>query len=172
MQDVTVVEAAKNGDEHAFYQLVASEKKKLYGIAYSYLKNEHDALEAIQEMTCRAYLKINNLKNPAYFQTWLIRILINYCIDEQKRKKKVLFLEKDQEDEQAGTHFTGITMEDAVDALEKPYKQVIILKYFHDMTNVKIAETLDRPEGTIKTWVNRALKQLRKSLGREDEGNV
>jgi RNA polymerase sigma-70 factor (ECF subfamily) len=67
----------------------------MYKIAYSYFGNEQDALEAIQETTCRAYNNFHKLKQPQYFKTWLIRILINYCIDEKKRMKKSTLLIED-----------------------------------------------------------------------------
>ncbi|UUZ92843.1 hypothetical protein LJK87_47525 [Paenibacillus sp. P25] len=82
------VRAAQRGDDEAFYALVSEDKERLYRIGYAYLKNETEVLEAIQEVTCRAYMKVRKLKEPKYFHTWLIRILIHYCIDEQKRKRK------------------------------------------------------------------------------------
>lgn len=56
--------AACSGDEQAFYQLISIHRRKLYGIAYSYLRNEADALEAIQETVCKAWIKCRRLKDP------------------------------------------------------------------------------------------------------------
>ncbi|MEX2104755.1 MAG: sigma-70 family RNA polymerase sigma factor, partial [Bacilli bacterium] len=85
MQHELMVHAAKNGDDDAFYRLILDNKEKMYRIAYSYFKNETDALEAIQEVTYRAYVRIKKLREPQYFNTWLIRIMINYCLDEMKK---------------------------------------------------------------------------------------
>ncbi len=59
--------AAQAHDHEAFHQLVSANKQKLYSIAIAYLKDENDALEAIQETTCRAYTKLAKLKEPKIF---------------------------------------------------------------------------------------------------------
>ncbi|MCM3080991.1 sigma factor [Brevibacillus invocatus] len=91
-----VLEAQK-GDNHAFYQLMQMHKERLYRVAYAFLRNEQDALEAIQETTCRAYLKMSQLRQPAFFSAWLTRILIHCCIHEQKRQKRWVMEDKDHD---------------------------------------------------------------------------
>src|SRR5699024_3006731 len=90
MDQTTMLKAAKKGDSEAFIQLLETQKEQIYRIAFAYLKNEQDALEAIQKVTFRAYKNIKKLKEAKYFSTWLTRIMINYCIDELKRKKRFL----------------------------------------------------------------------------------
>jgi RNA polymerase sigma factor (sigma-70 family) len=85
-----LVSSAQQGDDDAFYKLMQTHKEKLYRVAYAFFRNETDALEALQEVTCRAYLKLPKLKQPAYVSTWLTRIMIHVCVDEQKRKKRSL----------------------------------------------------------------------------------
>ena len=129
------VAAALNGDDDAFYDLVGAEKERLYRIAYAYLKNEADALEALQEATCRAYLKLRKLKEARYFHTWLIRILIHYCIDEQKRKRRMLPLyELPETLAQDLALDEKLSLELAIDRLQPNYRHIIILKYYEDMT--------------------------------------
>ena len=232
MNDEAIVKAAQNGDDDAFFKLISNNKDKMFSIAYSYFKNELDSLEAVQEVTCRAYLKLKKLKEIQYFSTWLIRIMINYCIDEKKRKDKIVLIDqsigeaiftnsntafgnskgitingngsfknsKDDESDNlrrngfdsrigsigncAVNEMYGISgmseisdserldLEAAVERLESKYKKVIILKYFNDMTVPDIAKVMDCPEGTIKTWVFRALRQLRSSLNGEQNGDI
>jgi RNA polymerase sigma factor (sigma-70 family) len=149
---------------------VSAEKERLYSIAYSYLKDETDAIEAIQETTYRAYLNLKKLKEPRYFQTWFIRILINYCIDEQKHKRKVLPLVHLPEMLTADLALDDkLRMEMAIDRLPPNLRHIIILKYYEDMTLTEIASLLGKPEGTVKTWLSKALKQLRSIFGKEEE---
>ncbi|TXK85056.1 sigma-70 family RNA polymerase sigma factor [Paenibacillus sp. N3.4] len=162
--------AAQSGDHEAFYILVSAQKKRLYSIAFAYLKNESDALEAIQEATCRAYIKLSKLREPRYFQTWFIRILIRLCIDEQKRKKvtRPLF----QLTEQLAVELElvdKIHLDMAIDQLAPKLRHVIILKYYEDMTLSEIANLLEKPEGTVKTWLHKALNQLRDLFRKEGE---
>lgn len=164
---------AKKGNKTAFYALMDMYKIQLYKIAYRYLKNEEDALEAIQEMTYRAYKNIHKLKQPRYFKTWLTRILINYCLDEQKKKKRVLLTNKDNDFENTNENFQDkdarIIINWAIDQLSPNEKKVIILKYLEDYTIKEIACSFKGPEGTIKTWLNRGLSTLRHILKKEGE---
>lgn len=167
-----LVSCAKDGDDDAFFQLVSLHKEQLYKIAYAFLRNETDALEAIQEATCRSYLKLARLKQPAYFRTWLTRILIHICLDEQKRRKRII-LDPMEEDVQSRAsipmddqNVERIQIEEALARLNPNYRHIIILKYFEDRTIRDIAEVLGHPEGTIKTWLHKALGALRKDLGK------
>ena len=165
-----LVMAAQCGDHEAFHQLVSMNKRKLHSIAVAYLKDENDALEAIQETTCRAYTKLAKLKEPKYFQTWLIRILIRCCIDEQKRKRKMMPLFQVTEPLAADLELDfKMSMEMAINLLAPKLRHIIILKYYEDMTLSEIANLLEKPEGTVKTWLNKALKELRMHLSKEGE---
>ncbi|MFD1738744.1 sigma-70 family RNA polymerase sigma factor [Bacillus salitolerans] len=162
--EVLVIRAIK-GDEHAFYSLVSEQKEQLYRIAYSYLKNQGDALEAIQEVTYRAYKAIGKLKEPKYFHTWLIRIMMNYCRDELRKQKRyssqadyVLELAIHEDS------YERLEIEEAVDALDERSQQVIKMKYFLDYKIKDIAEVMECPEGTVKTWLHKALQSLRNQL--------
>lgn len=172
MCDEDLIKAAQRGDDEAFYKLISAHKDKLYNVAYCYLKNEQDALEAIQEVTCRAYVTLNRLREPKYFTTWLTRIIINYCIDEQKRKNRVVFIHEESAAHCNNHHEDNLVLQSAIEELEPKYKKVIILKYFQDMTLAAIAKVMDCPEGTIKTWNYRALKQLRELLDKGGNGSV
>jgi RNA polymerase sigma-70 factor (TIGR02954 family) len=173
MNHEDLVKAAQKGDAEAFYRLILCYKDNLYNIAYCYLKSEQDTLECIQEVTYRSYLKINKLKNPKYFSTWITKILINYCIDEQKRKMKIVNIEEYPiANDKNNNNVDKLTLEDAIEKLEPKYKEVIILKYIQDMTIIEISKIMECPEGTIKTWLSRALKQLRDLLNIGGDFNV
>ncbi|MFS0554302.1 sigma-70 family RNA polymerase sigma factor [Brevibacillus sp. 179-C9.3 HS] len=167
-----LVSRAKAGDDEAFFQLVSLHKEQLYKVAYAFLRNETDALEAIQEATCRSYLKLARLKQPAYFRTWLTRILIHVCLDEQKRRKRIILDPMDEDSLERTTtpmdeqNVERIQIEEALARLSPEYRHIIILKYFEDRTIREIAKALGHPEGTIKTWLHKALGALRKDLGK------
>jgi RNA polymerase sigma-70 factor (TIGR02954 family) len=167
------VRAAQRGDDEAFFRLISSDKERLYRIAFAYLKNEADSLEALQELACRAYSKLGKLKEPRYFSTWLIRILIHYCIDEQKRRRKQISTAFQEPAFVLDPHASlddRLGLEYAIEKLEPRFQHVIILKYYQDMTLTEIARLLDKPEGTVKTWLNKALTQLRAQVGHERGG--
>lgn len=172
MEQTEYIELVRQGDANAFYIMISPHKTQMYKIAYSYFGNEQDALEAIQETTCRAYNNFHKLKHPEYFKTWLIRILINYCIDEKKRMKRSIYLIEEsiiQEDDAINMR---IEIRQALKKLTPVSKSIIILKYFEDLTINEIADIMQKPTGTIKTWLNKALKELRTIVREEDAPDV
>ncbi|WP_238649719.1 sigma-70 family RNA polymerase sigma factor [Paenibacillus piscarius] len=155
-----------NEKEQLFIGRVLDQKKILYSIAYSYLRSETEALEMVQEATYRAWIKRGSLKDEQRFAPWLTRILINCCKDELKRRKRLRITAAVQEGSglQEMTSDRKLDMERALEAVKPKYRQVLVLKYYRDMTLTDIAEVLGKPEGTVKTWLNKGLKQLRDKL--------
>ena len=76
--------------EEELVELIHTYKEKFYRIAYSYVKNEQDALDVIQESVYKAYCSLDKLKSPEYFKTWFTRILINKAIDQIRFKKRIV----------------------------------------------------------------------------------
>ena len=76
-----LVKKAKRHDNDAFVELMESQKLTMYKVARSYLKSDDDVADAIQETILTCYEKIDSLENEQFFKTWLIRILINKCIE-------------------------------------------------------------------------------------------
>lgn len=156
--------AAQQGDAEAFAALMEMHQSRLYRIAYAYLHNEADALEAIQESTYRAFRKVKKLKEPSYFGTWLIRILLNYCADERKRKSRFSQM-TDIQESSSWDQPEDPDLAAAVSSLDRDCKQIIILSYFEGFSLTEVAEILEIPTGTVKSRLHRALGQLRDQLG-------
>ncbi|MFC0190164.1 sigma-70 family RNA polymerase sigma factor [Fictibacillus aquaticus] len=159
---------AINGDDEAFLGLMQLYKIDLYKTALSYLHSETEAIEALQEVTYRAYKSIRSLKEPSYVKTWLIRIMINYCNDVLKKKKRLVFDDGLLAAQGVSENHSEMELKDAMLALDDRSREILTLKYFHDLKIKDIADTMQCPEGTIKTWLNKALKSLREKL--EEKG--
>lgn len=152
-------------NEAFFTQTVMECRSQLYAIAYSYLRSDSDALEALQETAFRAWSKRGSLKNPELFKTWLIRILINVCIDERRRSKRLAPLREERLPEPVeGMNYDRLEMLEVLDRLKLKHRHVLLLKYYHDLTYAEIASILNRSESTVKSWQRQGLKQLRKEL--------
>lgn len=167
MVDTKKVQRAKKGSKKAFQELMEEEKVKLYKIAYLYTKNEADALEVFQETVYKAYISIKDLKEERYFSTWLSRILINVAIDLVNKKKKVIPMDKEILEGKLAPYQSEENDPDLLDAvmkLEEKYKTVLILRFYKDFTIKQIAETLDCPEGTVKTNIHRGLNILKEKV--------
>ncbi len=153
-------------EKELFFQRLSGEQRKLYAIAYSYLRSENDALEAVQEASCRSWMKRKKLKDTQAFAPWLIRITINCCMDELRRKQKVFPVARMNEDAAAQEMKNNdrLDLERAMQRMKPKYRHVVMLKYYQDITVPEIAKVLQKPEGTIKTWLREGLKQLRNDL--------
>lgn len=166
------ITGAASSDEMKLYESVMEHSDQLYQIAYSYLGNQADALEAVQEATCRAWIKWKTLKDPRAFKAWIIRILIYVCIDEQRRRKRSVPTPDERMQESVTENDTGrMEMLWALEQVKPKYRHVLLLKYYNDMTLTDIAELLNKPEGTIKTWQHKGLKQLRAIMKDRGEWN-
>lgn len=169
MNTQNLISKSIDGDNDSFYQIINNYKEMLYRIAYTYFNNQEDALEAVQETTYRAYKNINKLKSPQYFKTWITRILINFCNDEIKRRKKIIPLKFNISSEIVEINENKLIIDFALNQLKSNYKQVILLKYMEDMKISEIAQIMDCPEGTVKSWLNRGLAELKKILSKGGE---
>ena len=170
-----LVEKAVKGNREAFGELIMMHQEYLYKLAYMYTKNEQDALDAVQECAMRAMISMDKLREPAYFRTWITRILINSIYLEQKKSKRNSPFEEWNEAAAAESiSIEEISIEekadlyDAIDLLPPVYKTVVILQYFQGMKIKDIAQAMDMPAGSVKAYLSRARESLRNLL---DDGN-
>ena len=103
-------------EEQAFLEVIHHNKETLYRTAYAFLKNEHDSIEAVQEVTVRAYKKIHTVREPNYLTTWLVRITMNYCQDQLRKKKRYTSSEELHE-LGMDSDFTHLELEEALATL-------------------------------------------------------
>ncbi len=170
MTDRELAAQAIAGDDDAFLSLLLAHKEALYRTALAYLKNREDALEAVQEVTFRAYEKIHSLKRPEYAKTWLIRIMMNYCRDVLHKQKRLLFDEEIVLQHGISEDYTYLEVEEALGQLTDEQRELIHLKYLQDVKIKEIAEMTSTPEGTVKTRLYKALKSLRSFI--EEKGEI
>ena len=170
MEEVEIAKKAIKGDDQAFLQVMQLYKDTLYRTAFAFLKNEHDALEAIQEVTFRAYQKIHTVKEPSYMKTWLVRIMMNYCQDQLKKRKRYSSSEILQE---IGFNedTTQLEINEAIASLSCVEQQLIFLKYFQNTKIKEIAELEKIPEGTVKSRLHKALKSLKDFLSEKGDAD-
>ena len=143
-------------------------KGRLYRTALLYLGGEAAALDAVDEAVYRAFLSHRKLRRPEHFNTWLIRILINVCNDELRRRKREPAMA--ELPETAAEQFDALPLRDAVERLPRELRAVVALRYFSGYTLAETAEALDIPPGTVSSRQRKALALLRLELddGKED----
>lgn len=168
--DEDVIHEAINGSKDAFLIVVEKYKIYLYKTAYLYVKNEHDASEIYQQTIFKAYLGIRKLKKTKYFKTWITRILINNVYDSFRNVSRIINIEEAQLFDNFNELVSieeKVDLYSAIDCLDNNHKTAIILKYFHDMSIKDISEVMNCSENTVKSFVHRAKKVLKRNLREE-----
>lgn len=82
------------GDREALLFLLKQEKEKLYRTAYSYVRNEADALDVFQQTVLLAIESVHQLREPKYFKTWLMKICINVSLSVLQKQKNVILIDE------------------------------------------------------------------------------
>lgn len=133
--------------------------EKYYRLAYSYVHNEADAQDIVQEGAYRAILNSDSLKKEEYVETWIYRIMINEAISFLRRNKKDV-IPMDEVQEASMDKYSDPDLKQAMDALDPKDKAIVVLRYFEDMKLEQIAEITKENINTVKSRLYRALKKL------------
>ena len=150
-------------------RILTDNYEKYYRLAYSYMRNEDDALDVVQESAYRAIRDCGKVKNKDYLSTWIYRIVVNTALDLLRKKKKETLTEElpeipveDQETE----------LRTILNQLDHKSKTIIILRYFEDLKLEDIADILGDNLNTVKARLYRSLKKLRLNLEAEHYKDV
>ena len=135
----------------------------MYRLAYSYVRNEEDALDIVQESVYKAIKNAGKVQQEAYIRTWIWRIVMNTAVDLIRSRKNETGLEEAGETGKEDTYQDFDTLE-ALKILEPREKAVIVLRFFEDQKLEDIARTLQENTKTVKTILYRSLKKLRVEL--------
>lgn len=154
-------------DKEDFVIKVEKIKKQLYKTAYLYVGSEDIALEVVDETIYKALKALKQLREPAYFNTWVTRILINECKKELKRV--IRFPVKENIPEGETLDYDALPLKEAIGKLPIKLREVVILRYFSGYTLHETAQALKLPQGTVVTRQRRALQLLKLELLREEE---
>ncbi len=162
---------ARRGDKEALMQLVLDAKDEYYRLAYTYVENEHDAMDALENMIVILYEKIDQLQKPESFYSWSKTILVNECRALLRKRKKIVFLEQDQTEQIVDESILATdqySFDELLTSLSPVQKEAVQMKYFLDYDFETIAKLTNVPVSTAKSRVFYALKKLRITLGGDD----
>jgi RNA polymerase sigma-70 factor (ECF subfamily) len=178
-EEAILIEAAKSGDQEAFRHIVERYQGAVYNLAYRMLGTPEEAEDAAQEIFVRIYRQLGRYDPERKFSTWTLAIATNYCIDQLRRRRMQLVpLEniipwaRSRESGPEGEALSSESrdeMQRLLKRLPEKYRAPLVLRYWEDLSCAEIAEILGVPEGTIKTQIHRARKQLGKMLEGAEE---
>ena len=139
--------------------------EKYYRLAYSYMGNQEDALDVVQESAYKAIRDSKKVENENYISTWIYRIVVNTAID-MLRKRKIEGINTQIEDYEMPVEdtYSDPDLAVALNRLKAEERLVITLRYFEELSLEEISDIAGEPLSTIKSRLYRALKKLRVDL--------
>jgi RNA polymerase sigma-70 factor (ECF subfamily) len=187
LDDMILVERARNRDGAAVRLIMQRHNRRLYRVARSVLDDEAEAEDVVQETYTRAFTHLDGFRGEAQLSTWLTRIALNEALGRLRQRRvtvglgdidaindqgeaRVIFLPSARQDSdpEAAAARTEVRrlLERAVDDLPETFRMVFVLRDIEEMSTEETASQLGlRPE-TVKTRLHRARRLLRQSLDR------
>jgi len=188
-QDPALVKAAQKGDMQAFEELVARHREKIYARAFSMMRNEEEAIDLSQEAWVKAWQRLKQFQGEASFVTWMTRIVINLCLDQLRKQKRLRAESIEQMDEESGgveRHMPVVIpnpterlerselrqrIDRALGQLSYEHRTALILHEFEDLEYKEIAKRMGCSIGTVMSrlfYARRKMAALLAGLKREE----
>lgn len=167
---VNLINEFKNGNKDSFVQIINKVQEHVYKTIYSFIGNEENSIEVFDNVIFKSYTNLHKINHPEYFKTWVIRIAINESKNFLSKNSKVIHIDDYiSENESFNTLDNSnidnkIDFENALNKLNIDFKSILIMKFYMDFTLEEIANTMQKPTSTIKTWYYKALSNLKENL--------
>ena len=172
-----VIEACQQGDRNAFRLLFETYQAKVYSISLYYFKgDESSARDVTQAVFLKLMTKIEQFRRDSEFSTWLYRLVVNSCLDEQRKRRRFLpfgdgfemqnrgGIEKGEQEERYARIELADSVKAAICELRPKLRLPILLKYVEGLSYEEMAEVLNCSKGTIASRMNRGHKILARRL--------
>lgn len=152
-------------NKEQFIQAITEMKDQSYRIAFCYLHNEADSMDAVCDAVEKAFIHIDKLRDNKMFKTWFIRILINECNQKLRADKKFAYVPDSMELRAPDTDIdTKIDLEGLLSKLPSSDRILIYMKYYMGYTFEEIALATNLSCGTVKTKIYSNLKKFKLQL--------
>ncbi len=180
MDDRTLYERCRDGDELAWEALVVRFQARVCSVAFGYTGSEEEALDVAQEVFVRIWRRLDSCRDPDRLAAWVLSIARNACLDHLRRRKArppaqdvpaeelggLADPRADAADRQLVRDEQRDILEQALQELTPINREAILLKDIQELSLEDMAEMLDLPLGTVKSRCSRARVELASVVGR------
>jgi RNA polymerase sigma-70 factor, ECF subfamily len=175
-----LVERCLLGDQTAWNEIVRLHWRKVFNLAYKFVGRHDEAEDLTQDIFLRIFKALHTFDRRANFQTWLISISRNLCIDHYRSMRKEretmardvdasnlspVSQERGPDRQMEATDLKALVKQ-ALEALAPNLREAVVLRDLQDFSYLEIAEKLHLPEGTVKSRINRGRLELAKEITR------
>ena len=176
----SLIEQCLSGDQQAWETIVRQNWRKVFNVAYKFVGKHDEAEDLTQDIFLKIFKALNTFDRRANFQTWIISISRNLCIDHYRsvRKERQLIARdvdtgdlqpasSDRGPYQAAEHrdLRGM-LRQALQALPLTLRTAVVLRDLQELSYQEIADHLGLPEGTVKSRINRGRIELAHQIKR------
>jgi RNA polymerase sigma-70 factor (ECF subfamily) len=172
--DGRVIEACRQGDRDAFQLLFETYKDRVFSIAVYSSGDRAIADDVTQQIFLKLFTAIQQFRGESEFTTWLYRLVVNACLDERRRRRRLLPLgetlamrnpsERKPQEKQFARLEVAEAVRAAIGELKPKFRLPILLKYLEGLSYEEIATVMGCSKGTVASRLNRGHSQLAKRL--------
>jgi RNA polymerase sigma-70 factor (ECF subfamily) len=173
-----LIQRCLKGDQLAWEMIVRQHWRRVFNVAYKFVGRHEEAEDLTQDIFLKVFKSLETFDRRANFQTWLVSVSRNLCIDHYRSvRKEREIVEHDAEaiDLAPSTADTAqmsaleqrdrvVLLRQALSALPQTLRTAVMMRDIQEMTYQEIADTLDLPEGTVKSRINRGRTELARQI--------
>jgi RNA polymerase sigma-70 factor, ECF subfamily len=180
-----LIERCLEGDQVSWERIVRLHWRKVFNVAYKFVGKHDEAEDLTQDIFLKIFRSLHTFDRRANFQTWLISVSRNLCIDHYRSVRKER--ETIDRDVDAGdlspvsrevSPYASLEhanqralLREALDLLAPTLRSAVLLRDIKEYSYQEIADTLGLPEGTVKSRINRGRLELARQIRRLQEGS-
>ena len=179
----SLIEQCLAGDQSAWEQVVRQNWRKVFNVAYKFVGKHDEAEDLTQDIFLKIFRALGTFDRRANFQTWIISISRNLCIDHYRsvrKERQTIARDVDSSDLQPATSERGpyqvaehqdlrAQLRQALETLPVTLRTAVVLRDLQELSYQEIADRLGLPEGTVKSRINRGRIELAHQLKRLQE---
>jgi RNA polymerase sigma-70 factor (ECF subfamily) len=179
----SLIEQCLAGDQVAWEQIVRQNWRKVFNVAYKFVGKHDEAEDLTQDIFLKIFKALKTFDRRANFQTWIISISRNLCIDHYRsvrKERQTIARDVDSNDLQPATPDRGpyqqaehqdlrAQLRQALETLPITLRTAVVLRDLQELSYQEIADRLGLPEGTVKSRINRGRIELAHQLRRLQE---
>ena len=162
--DVELAECCKRGNLRAYEVLYEMHGGRMKSLAFHLLRSRADAEDAVQDAFLKVYRSMNGFEGQSALSTWMYRILINCCYDAMRKRQRLAETAALKETPGESKLPLKMVLEGALGRLNEKQRLVFVLFEVEGLKHSEIAGILEAPEGTCRSWLFEAKRELKRML--------
>ena len=173
-----LIQRCLQGDQLAWDAIVQEYRRKVFNVAYKFVGRHDEAEDLTQDIFLKIFKSLATFDRRANFQTWLISVSRNLCIDHYRsvrQERQTIDRQVDPNELSPVSHEPGpvaaieqqdrvALLREALVALPESLRTAVLMRDIQELTYQEIAERLRLPEGTVKSRINRGRTELARQI--------